>query len=31
MYTDINRLPQGSLEKYSIDLELGGDNDFEQN
>ena len=29
MYTDINRLPQGSLEKYSIDLELGGDNDFE--
>lgn len=29
MYTDVNRLPQGSLEKYSIDLELGGDNDFE--
>lgn len=29
MYTDANRLPQGSLEKYSIDLELGGDNDFE--
>ena len=29
MYADINRLPQGSLEKYSIDLELGGDNDFE--
>lgn len=29
MYTDRNRLPQGSLEKYSIDLELGGDNDFE--
>lgn len=29
MYTDVNRLPQGSLEKYSIDLELGGDNNFE--
>lgn len=29
MYTDVNRLPQGSLEKYSVDLELGGDNDFE--
>ena len=29
MYTDANRLPQGSLEKYSIDLELGGDNDFD--
>lgn len=29
MYTDANRLPQGSLEKYSIDLEIGGDNDFE--
>lgn len=29
MYTDVNRLPQGSLEKYSIDLELGGNNDFE--
>lgn len=29
MYTDVNRLPQGSLEKYSVDLEFGGDNDFE--
>ena len=29
MYTDVNRLPQGSLEKYSVDLELGGNNDFE--
>lgn len=28
-YTDINRTPLGVLSKYSIDEELGGNNDFE--
>lgn len=29
MYTDKNRTPMGVLQKYSIDLDIGNDNDFE--
>lgn len=29
IYADVNRLPQGCLERYSVDLEIGGNNDFE--
>ena len=29
IYTDSNRLPQGELHNYSIDLDIGKDNDFQ--
>lgn len=29
IYTDSNRLPQGELHSYSIDLDIGKDNDFQ--
>lgn len=29
VYTDRNRVPTGTLKKYSVDLDIGKDNDFE--
>lgn len=29
IYTDVNRIPSGTLSKYSVDLDIGKDNDYE--